>query len=127
MRYLAKLASPLIQPLLQQKQDIENIIQKVIDETISGCKHPKESIRELPSADTGYGYQFPFLICTDCGLAEEGWGCGYKNLKHGEYSSQKIDSKVFNSIVTKTVLQGRHLDEDYVEHLAAKLLSTNLE
>ncbi len=112
MRYLAKLVSPLIQPLLQQKQDIDNLIQKVIDDTICSCKHPKESIRELPSLDTGHGYQFPFLICTDCGLAEEGWGCGYKSLKHGEYGSQKIDSKVFNRIVTKRVLQGRRLYED---------------
>jgi len=109
MRYLAKLVSPLIQPLLQQKQDIENIIQKIIDETVCNCKHPKESIRELSDTEA---CGLPWLICMDCGLAEEGWGCGYKKLRHGEYSSDRISHKEFHEIATKKVYQIRSKDDD---------------
>ena len=73
-----------IDTLLQEKSEL-------IDKTIAECEHPLSAIRELPykpsvgllSADP------PYLVCTACGLSEQGWGSGYKKLKHAQNKNVK--------------------------------------
>lgn len=43
------------------------------------CVH--EHLLEAPHYDGIVFNRPPFRVCTDCGLAEEGWGCGYQILK----------------------------------------------
>ena len=43
------------------------------------CPHPFEAVRE-GSYSASYSTTPPMRVCTDCGYAEEGWGCGYWKL-----------------------------------------------
>ena len=46
------------------------------------CKHPKDKIVGYKYKDYSYlGALSPYRVCSECGLAEEGWGCGYKILQ----------------------------------------------
>jgi hypothetical protein len=63
---------------------------KLIHKTIEGCEHPLDAIRELPYEPPTYNFfraEPPHLVCIACGLSEEGWGCGYKKLKHAAYKN----------------------------------------
>lgn len=47
------------------------------------CKHPMKSVIEaeyMPSESEFFNALPPFRVCTLCGYAEEGWGCGYDKL-----------------------------------------------
>lgn len=62
--------------------------EALIKKTVSECDHPLDAIRELPYSKDGWdgwGCSRPWLICSKCGYTEEGWGCGYKLLRHAEY------------------------------------------
>lgn len=64
---------------------------ELIKATVVECKHPIEAIYEKPVKNNGFlGVDRPWLICSLCGLTEEGWGCGYKELRHAEYKNLKI-------------------------------------
>lgn len=58
----------------------------LIQKTVAKCKHPIQWVHELKYTDSGDGR--PWLICTDCGYTEEGWGCGYYKLKHADTHKQ---------------------------------------
>lgn len=45
------------------------------------CKHPKDKIVGYKYKDYKYlDPARPYRVCSECGLAEEGWGCGYEIL-----------------------------------------------
>lgn len=50
------------------------------------CKHPHASVYEVDYEPMNYLPSMPpFRVCTKCGYAEEGWGCGYKKLGKFDY------------------------------------------
>lgn len=83
----------------------------VIKSATKKCKHPIEDVRELPYKPRIYfGCNRPWLLCTKCGLTEEGWGCGYKALKHADHKDvAKITREEWESLRTKSVFQDGHV------------------
>lgn len=58
-------------------------VEAALDEQIEQCAHP---IHMVVEADHYSGLLYvdgPFRVCRACGLAEEGWGCGYWKLDFG--------------------------------------------
>ena len=73
--------------LIELEKQLEAIYQKkteLIDKTTKECTHDLEYIRHLPSTVGWIDATSPWLICSMCGLTEEGWGSGYKILKHAD-------------------------------------------
>lgn len=54
----------------------------LINQAIRVCKHPKKYIVEVEYKKYQYidSCDAPYRVCTRCGYAEEGWGCGYWKL-----------------------------------------------
>lgn len=52
----------------------------VVKEVQEACTHT--DIAECPfDGETEFRYALPpWRVCVDCGLAEEGWGCGFRTL-----------------------------------------------
>lgn len=84
--------------IADQLEDIEKRLaviyaekEALIKKTVADCDHPLDAIYELPYEEGSWlGYQRPWLICSKCGYTEEGWGCGYKKLRHAEYKDPPI-------------------------------------
>ena len=56
--------------------------KQIIDEAHATCAHPIEARRECAHRPAEYiATSPPIRVCTICGYAEEGWGCGYWKLK----------------------------------------------
>lgn len=55
---------------------------KIIEDVQAKCKHPIECVHEAPwQPENTISYaKPPFRVCTKCGLAETGWGIGYRTL-----------------------------------------------
>jgi hypothetical protein len=105
--YLAFAAREELLALETQAKEIQAKRDAVIERTICECSHDLEHIRELPWQDKGWlGADRPWLICSRCGLTEEGWGCGYKKLRHAEYKDvPKISSAIWFAMRTRSVFQ----------------------
>ena len=73
---------PIIEAKIEKLHDKR---QEIIAATVASCDHPLEAIRELPYNANPLFTAKPWLVCTKCGYAEEGWYCGYKRLAHAEY------------------------------------------
>lgn len=75
--------------LLEQKRQLQAAIEGAVAQMQSECPHQLEQIREANYEEDPLGgcyHQAPFRVCIDCGLAEEGWGSGYKLLAPYVYS-----------------------------------------
>ena len=82
--------------------------EALIKKTVADCDHPLEAIRELPYVSDFVCSQRPWLICSKCGYTAEGWGCGYKKLRHAEYTKPPtITSEQWSAMSTITVRQER--------------------
>lgn len=68
--------------LKQERDEIGIKIQQLEFRLMDKCTHPFDAIREgryIPAGN--WGSATPDMrVCTDCGYAEEGWGCGYWKL-----------------------------------------------
>ncbi len=54
---------------------------ELIEQAIKRCKHPKKYVVEIcEKSRVTEEYDRPYRVCTRCGYAEEGWGCGYWKL-----------------------------------------------
>jgi hypothetical protein len=73
-------------------------LQEIIRDVQSKCKHPSDFVYEIPfEPETEFFYsQKPFRVCGKCGLAEIGWGIGWKTLPDTHLS---IDRKKGEKIV----------------------------
>jgi hypothetical protein len=81
-------------------EELKEQQRMLVEKTISECSHPIEHIREW------IGHDRPWLICAACGLTEEGWGCGYKKLKHAAYQDvPQIRDEMWFSMRTRSVFQ----------------------
>jgi hypothetical protein len=94
------------------KQRLEAIYaekEALIKYTVTHCSHPLEAIYELPYKEDGWlGCFRPWLICSLCGYTEEGWGCGYKKLRHAEYTKPPtITGEQWSLIRTVSIRQER--------------------
>lgn len=107
LRYNLSVLDREIEALKKKRKDI---IQEVTDK----CDHPLESIVELPYEEVSLlNTRRPWLVCSKCGYAEEGWGTGYKKLRKAEHQNPvKITHEEFCALVTLTVSQPRATDED---------------
>ena len=61
-------------------------VEELISEAQSICEHPLTSIRKGKQKSNSFTIYAPWRVCIECGLAEEGWGSGYKNLGRSVYS-----------------------------------------
>ncbi len=84
---------PIIEAKIEKLHDKR---EEIINAAVASCDHPLEAIRELPYNANPLFPEKPWLVCTKCGYAEQGWYCGYKRLKHAEYKNPpKITHKQF--------------------------------
>lgn len=58
-------------------------LKTLITETQGICLHPRAVECDHLEQALG-GVLKPLRLCTDCGLEEEGWGCGYTKLREAE-------------------------------------------
>lgn len=54
-------------------------LQNKMEALKKACRHPRAAILEGRYASGSFAFP-PFRVCTECGYAEEGWGCGYWKL-----------------------------------------------
>lgn len=77
----------------QAKDELMEVNQHfalVIKQVQEACKHHDIAECEYEPAYFSYA-QAPWRVCIDCGLAEEGWGSGYKVLvDNSGYGVRKI-------------------------------------
>jgi hypothetical protein len=74
-----KLTNKKINTHLQIIHKAEKMLKKVIESVQDDCKH--ENIAECDYHPSEYGYSsLPLRVCLDCGVSEEGWGCGFRVL-----------------------------------------------
>lgn len=64
-----------ITTLLKQVQSAQRNLKKAICRVQQKCTH--EQIAECEYYSNGYSSLCPERICLNCGMTEEGWGCGY--------------------------------------------------
>lgn len=105
-----KLPSLIAKDLVKINRAIDRWYEKkrqTISEAVNSCEHPIEAIFEKPYKERGWvGCDRPWLICSKCGYTEEGWGCGYKKLKHAEYKKlPQISDEDWNQMSTVRVFQ----------------------
>lgn len=90
--------------------DIQEL-RKQRDETIirlqEECPHPVNALREAEySPETHFVYASPpFRVCTECGYAEDGWGCGYWKLASNEEIPQMSRDTLFRKYVKRRLTQ----------------------
>jgi len=58
----------------------------MIDEANAQCLHPSSQVYELSYTQANGK---PWLLCSHCGLTEEGWYLGYKMLKHADDNQRR--------------------------------------
>ena len=89
VKKLPKLICEELLDFHSQIKELEKEREELIKETCKNCKHPAEAVRERPYTKFWDNSSPPWLICTECGLTEEGWYCGYNILKHAQYENPK--------------------------------------
>jgi len=66
----------------QSLKEVSEFLKRTIVDAQINCSH--ESLAEcnyVPSGTFTYARP-PMRVCLNCGLVEEGWGCGYQVLRH---------------------------------------------
>lgn len=90
----------------QQIEELQQRKKEIIEKATQSCSHPVEAVVELPYESHAYGSERPWLLCKACGLTEEGWGCGYKKLRHAEFKDvPKISRAYWLKTRKKTIYQ----------------------
>lgn len=82
---------------------------------VEGTFYPEESsLHSLP----------PFRVCTECGYAEEGWGCGYSFLEDKENREIKNVSreKAKNYVLGRVIDNKDHSDARFDRRTLKSLL-----
>lgn len=75
-----KLTNEKINNQLLKLKEAQNNLQEVINEVQSECSH--DNIAECDYKPSEFfNAQPPMRVCLDCGMSEEGWGCGFKVLR----------------------------------------------
>lgn len=73
----------LIASLKEERVNLNTRIEKLETKLMDKCPHPFEALRVgnfIPA--NSWGSPTPDMrVCTDCGYAEEGWGCGFWKLR----------------------------------------------
>lgn len=79
--------------LKQQKEDL-------ITQTQASCSHPVDELLDARYIPSDYGYSTPpFRVCKLCGLAEQGWHCGYWKLDTREEVPEVSRKKANNYVL----------------------------
>lgn len=71
-----------IKKLIKQAEAFEKASESLFKKALKKCRHPRAYVLEgeYEPAGTFGSADAPFRVCTLCGYAEEGWGCGYWKL-----------------------------------------------
>jgi hypothetical protein len=89
------------------KQKRATVAQMALTATVrqvqKKCKHTQQAECDYLPSEFGNSHP-PARICLDCGLVEEGWGCGYKVLTNdpefvGTISRDKLYQQRFGVII----------------------------
>jgi len=72
--------------------NLTSLRKKTLLEIQESCPHPRESMRRAPYQGALSEARPDFLMCSECGLAEEGWGsfCAFEMHYDGESGIQEI-------------------------------------
>lgn len=83
-----------------------------LQRTIDKCAHPPTHIIEGEyDPDDGWRDAIPpFRVCTICGYAEEGWGCGYWKLSTDNIKIPELTRTEARKFATKGVLSQEKLN-----------------
>jgi len=68
------------------RHEVSNCESRIADRTKelqSRCQHRVNEVVEGDYKAYDYSTDPPFRVCTVCGYAEQGWGCGYWKLNYG--------------------------------------------
>lgn len=93
--------------LVKESMKTVNNLSREINEIYATCLHPIEEIVEgkyIPENDFGTIHA-PFRVCKSCGLAEEGWGCGYQILAKYIFDIPEIERKEAQKFVRSKVFR----------------------
>ncbi len=74
----------------EQRTVLESEKEKLLADLRKQCQH--ETIIETPNEGSAFA---PMRICAICGLEEEGWGCGYKELSKEPFMIVKDRNKFY--------------------------------
>lgn len=75
-----KLKSDMINKALEDVKTAQELLKVEIERVQDSCDHSDIAECEYVPSDWYSDAKAPERICLSCGLAEEGWGCGYKVL-----------------------------------------------
>jgi hypothetical protein len=70
--------SPAIRKAQDKLEQADRELHATIFEEIGKCPHP--NVGEALYSSSSFSTSPPFRVCLDCGLAEDGWGAGYRIL-----------------------------------------------
>lgn len=100
-----ELKSKKIKKAIERVISAKSAYSAAVYDVVSKCKH--ENVAECDYMPSGWLPALaPERVCLDCGLAEEGWGCGYQLLTSRH--TVRIDREELWKLVTVRFFQ----DED---------------
>ncbi len=75
-----KLTNESINKQLLKLKEAQVALEDTINSVQSGCSH--DNIAECDYEPSEFfNASPPMRVCLDCGISEEGWGCGFKVLR----------------------------------------------
>ena len=75
-----KLTNESINNQILRLKEAQTELEDVVNSVQSDCPHV--SVAECDYKPSEYfNAQPPMRVCLDCGMSEEGWGCGFKVLR----------------------------------------------
>ena len=103
----------------EEQAALEKRKQQIIQRLTEDCPHPVESGlkgKPLPSSFGGFVF-LPFLVCKECGYAEELWGSGPKKLRHLESKVPEMENRSAREFVRRFQRQEEQMitDADFEE------------
>ncbi len=94
----------------QDAKDAEKRRVEALTRLISECKHV-DYLEGRWEKGFDVGYAKPdFRVCTSCGYAEEGWGCGYSLLGPNDYKCNKVERQEAWKYVRKFYSNSEHYE-----------------
>jgi hypothetical protein len=75
-----KLTNESINDKLLRVVDAQKDLERTIESVQATCEHNNVAECEYKSSEF-FNALPPMRVCLDCGLSEEGWGCGFRILR----------------------------------------------
>lgn len=102
----AKLLSDKLPEIYAEVERLRTQMRQIIDAAIESCPHELAYVWEIPFREGPLFTHLPKRVCINCGLSEEGWGCGYRLLGKNVYSGiAAATEEMWRQVVSKFVPQ----------------------